>query len=253
MSDETVDEGPPETTPSETAPTGTGQSEAGAHDVDVHETGAPETGAPPAAPAARPDLERYRRRLRSLMVGSAAAIVLAILLFVVLKPAAHTATGQPAVAGPGSVAPDVHLQNLMSTTAAPLPDVDLATLGKDRHRPVVLNFYASWCTPCQQETPLFGSTAAAEAAKGSPVQFVGVDVADTSNGGATAVAFTRQAGVTYPVGADATFGAAGAYGLFGLPDTVFINEEGVVVGRHLGALNAAELQSWLHQLAGSAG
>jgi cytochrome c biogenesis protein CcmG/thiol:disulfide interchange protein DsbE len=216
-------------------------------------SGPPEAGPSASPPAPRPEIERYRRRLRSLLVGCAAAVVLAVLLFVVLKPTARTATGQPAVAGPGSAAPDVHLPNLMSTAAAPLPSVDLAELGKDRHRPVVLNFYASWCTPCQEETPLFGSTAAAEAAKGSPVQFVGVDVADTSNGGATAVAFTRQAGVTYPVGADSTFGAAGAYGLFGLPDTVFINEEGVVVGRHLGALTAAELQAWLHKLAGSAG
>jgi len=218
----------------------------------------PADGAPPAAPAAAPPAGRsgsdpYRRRIRSLLVGTTAAVVLALLLFVVLKPAARTGSGQPAVVGPGSVAPDVRLPNLLSTAAQPLPAVDLAALGKDRHRPVILNFYASWCTPCQQETPLFGSTAAAQAAKGSPVQFMGVDVADTSNGGATAVAFTHQAGVTYPVGVDRTFGAAGAYGLFGLPDTVFINEEGVVVGRHLGALDAAQLQSWLHRLAGSAG
>jgi len=187
------------------------------------------------------------------MLGSGIAIVLAVVLFVGLKPSAHTATGQLAVVDTGSTAPNFTQPDLLSTPAQPLPAVDLDALGVDRHRPVVLNFYASWCTPCQEETPLFGATAAAEAAKGSPVQFVGVDVADTSANSATAVAFTRQAGVTYPVAVDPDFKVAGAYGLFGLPDTIFINEEGVVIGRHLGALNAAELQGWLHRLAGAAG
>ncbi len=239
MSGETAGDGPPQPGPT---------------DADGPEA-APRSG-PPAGeplPAGRPATDPYRRRLRSLLVGTAIAVVLALFLFVVLKPAARTGSGQPAVVGIGSAAPEVRLPNLLSTPAQPLPAVDLARLGKDRHRPVILNFYASWCTPCQQETPLFGATAAAQAAKGSPVQFVGVDVADTSNGGATAVAFTHQSGVSYPVGVDRTFGAAGAYGLFGLPDTVFINEEGVVVGRHLGAIDAAQLQSWLHRLAGSAG
>ena len=56
--------------------------------------------------------------------------------------------------------------------------MDLDALGKDRHRPVILNFFASWCGPCQQETPLLARTAAAEQAKGSPIQFIGVDSLD---------------------------------------------------------------------------
>jgi cytochrome c biogenesis protein CcmG/thiol:disulfide interchange protein DsbE len=178
-------------------------------------------------------------------------VVLAVLLFVVLKPSATTSSGQSEVIGPGSVAPGFTLPNLLSTPAQPLPRVNLDALGKDRHRPVVLNFYASWCIPCQEETPLLAATAKAEAAKGSPVQFVGVDVADLTS---AAVTFTRQAGITYPVGADRTLAVTSVlYGLNSEPNTYYINEDGVVIGHTLGAVTASELDGWLHRLAGSAG
>jgi len=211
----------------------------------------PGAAAPPTGPGGRTAVDQYRRRLRSLMVGSAVAVVLAVLLFVVLKPPATTSTGQSVVIGAGSVAPDFTLPNLFSTAGHPLPPVHLAALGKDRHHPVVLNFYGSWCQPCRAETPLLASTAKAEAAKGSPVQFVGVDVADIT---AEAVTFSQQAGVTYPVGADRTLRVTSVlYGLNSEPNTYFINEQGVVVGHVLGQVSGPVLSSWLHRLAGSAG
>jgi cytochrome c biogenesis protein CcmG, thiol:disulfide interchange protein DsbE len=188
-----------------------------------------------------------RHRLRSLLIGTGVAAVLAVLLFVVLKPSAPA----DSVVGPGSVAPNFSLPNLLSTPTQPLPRVNLYALGKDRHRPVVLNFYASWCVPCREETPLLASTAKAEAAKGSPVQFVGVDVADLTS---ASVAFTQQAGITYPVGADRTLAVTSViYGLNSEPNTYYINEDGVIVGHTLGAVTASELNGWLHRLAGSAG
>ena len=72
--------------------------------------------------------------------------------------------------------------------------------------------------PCQKETPLLASTAQAEQAKGSVLQFVGVDVADNP---ANAVPFIHQSGITYPVGQDADLKvSANLYGLFGMPQTV---------------------------------
>ena len=205
-----------------------------------------------APPRAAPDRSNaYRRRLRSLGIGVVVAAALAVLLFVVLQPSATTSTGQSVVIGPGSVAPNFALPNLLSTAAQPLPRVVLDALGKDRHRPVVLNFYASWCIPCQQETPLLASTAKAEAAKGSPVQFVGVDVADLTS---ASVAFTQSSGITYPVGADRTLAVTTVlYGLNSEPNTYYIDENGVVIGHTLGAVTAPVLHGWLHRLAGSAG
>jgi cytochrome c biogenesis protein CcmG/thiol:disulfide interchange protein DsbE len=185
------------------------------------------------------------------MLGSAIAVVLAAFLFLVLKPAATTSTGQSAVVGVGSTAPNFSLPNLLSTSATPLAPVSLNALGKNRHHPVVLNFFASWCIPCQAETPLLARTAKTEMAKGSPVQFIGVDVADDPS---SAMAFVQQSGIPYPVGADRTLKVTSVlYGMNAQPNTYFIDESGKVIGHHLGALTASELTSWLHRLAGSGG
>jgi cytochrome c biogenesis protein CcmG, thiol:disulfide interchange protein DsbE len=180
------------------------------------------------------------------MIGSAVAIAIVIVALVVLKPATdRTAAGQSVAVGTGSLAPDFVLPNLLGTAARPLPAVNLYRLGKDRHHPVVLNFYASWCPPCRAETPLLASAAKSEASSTGSVQFVGVDVADLTPG---ALSFTRQAGVTYPVGADRSFEVASLYGLDSEPHTYFINGEGVVIGQVSGELSASTLNSWLHRL-----
>ena len=92
------------------------------------------------------------------------------------------------------------------------------------HHPVVLNFFASWCTPCQKETPLLAKTADAERAKGSRVQFIGVDVADQPS---DAIPFVHRTGITYPVANDADLRVtSGLYGLNGEPNTFFIAADG---------------------------
>ena len=146
----------------------------------------------------------------------------------------------------GSTAPGFTLPSL--TGGAP---VSLDALGRDAHRPVVLNFFASWCGPCQKETPLLARTAEAERAKGSAVRFVGVDVADQR---ANAIAFVHSSGITYPVGTDSDLTVtSGLYGLNGEPNTFFIDGSGEVIGHVIGAVNPTQLQGWLHRLNGTAG
>jgi cytochrome c biogenesis protein CcmG/thiol:disulfide interchange protein DsbE len=131
------------------------------------------------------------------------------------------------------------------TTGLP---VVLDDLGVHRHHPVVLNFFASWCVPCQKETPLFGATASAEQAKGSVIQFVGVDAQDPPS---NAIPFINQSGVTYPVGQDADLRVtASVYGLNAEPNTFFIDESGTVVGHIIGPVSKAELDAWVHRLTG---
>jgi thiol-disulfide isomerase/thioredoxin len=199
-----------------------------------------------------PDTVRVqlRRRLIVAMAISVVAIVLVILLFAALKPGASSSNGRAAPAiGVGSPAPDFTLPNLLSNPAGPLPPVVLDALGKDRRRPVVLNFFASWCRPCRKETPLLAASAAAEARRGSPVQFIGVAVADNP---AQAIPFVTKAGVSYPVGADVDLHvAADVYGLTDEPATFFLHADGVVAARHLGALSAVELRSDLAALTSS--
>ena len=177
------------------------------------------------------------------MLGCVVAGILAVFLFLGLGP---TAQHGGVLVSPGSTAPDFTLPSLTGG-----PPVTFSALGRDRHRPVVLNFFASWCTPCQAETPLLAATARAGQAKGSPVQFVGVDVAEPP---AAALAFARRSGITYPIGVDAHLDVSAArYGLNGQPNTFFVDASGKVLGSHYGAVSEPLLEGWLHRLAGASG
>jgi cytochrome c biogenesis protein CcmG/thiol:disulfide interchange protein DsbE len=181
------------------------------------------------------------RRFRALAVGVAAAGLLAFLLFGVIGTGSGS-SGQ--VVPVGSDAPDFTLPALTGG-----PPVHLAGLGRARHRPVVLNFFASWCAPCRQETPLLATTARGEQRAGSPVQFVGVDVSDLPS---SARAFVQQAGVGYPIGVDDNLTVtSGRYGLTGEPQTFFLDSNGKVVAHKLGALSRSELQADLQQITGT--
>lgn len=206
---------------------------------DPPEVPAQDPGATPAvAPSTSP------RRLRAFLVGLVLAAALALFLFVGLGTSpknSGTATG--GVVPVGSTAPNFTLPSVVAS----LP-VNLDALGKKRHHPVVLNFFASYCVPCQQETPLLASTAATEQAKGSVLQFVGVDAADSANG----PSFVRQSGIIYPVGGDTDLRVTGSvYGLNAEPQTFFVDESGVVIGHQYGALTKAQLDAWVHRLVGN--
>ncbi len=217
------------------------------------------TEVPPAPPADVPSdseptpLGRSRpaispqRRLRALMIGTVIAVALAVFLFVGLghKATGSNGTQSTAVVGVGSAAPDFTLQSLTGGA-----EVHLNGLGVDRHRPVVLNFFASWCVPCQEETPLLAKTAAALEAKGSIIQFVGVDVADLPL--TKAQSFVQQSGITYPVGIDPDLHVtATLYGLNGQPNTFFIDANGQVIGHVIGAVSEPTFSQYLHRLGGA--
>ena len=105
-------------------------------------------------------------------------------------------------------------------------------------RPVIVNFFASWCGPCQKETPLIAQFYRARQAH---VTVVGIDVNDSSS---AAQSFVRKSGVTYPVAVDPMpMKAATAYGLPGLPATFFLNAQHRIVKRVFGAVTQAELDS----------
>jgi cytochrome c biogenesis protein CcmG, thiol:disulfide interchange protein DsbE len=102
-------------------------------------------------------------------------------------------------------------------------------------KPLVVNFFASWCAPCKQETPLLARFYRAEHGR---VSMIGLDENDSRG---SALSFTRAAGVSYPVGWDPGVAAASAYGVSGLPQTFFLNARHDIVDRVFGALTVAEL------------
>ena len=105
-------------------------------------------------------------------------------------------------------------------------------------QPVIVNFFASWCTPCQRETPMI---ARFYHARQGQVRIVGIDVNDSSS---AALSFIHKNGVTYPVAVDPLpMKTATAYGLPGLPATFFLNAQHTIVKRVFGAVTQAELAS----------
>jgi cytochrome c biogenesis protein CcmG/thiol:disulfide interchange protein DsbE len=98
-------------------------------------------------------------------------------------------------------------------------------------RPVIVNFFASWCGPCQKETPLLARYYAGQHGR---VVVIGVDANDQT---AAALRFAAKAGVRYPVGFDAFPSAVTtSYGVYALPQTFFLDARHHIVAKVMGAL-----------------
>lgn len=109
------------------------------------------------------------------------------------------------------------------------------SLGDYSGKPLIVNFFASWCEPCKHETPLLAKFYRTE--QGS-VALVGLDENDVPG---NAMSFTRADGVTYPVGWDPQAVSASAYGVNALPQTFFLNARHRIVDRIFGAVTLTEL------------
>lgn len=111
------------------------------------------------------------------------------------------------------------------------------SLDELRGRPVVLNFWASWCLPCREEAPLLTKLAADNADRGLMV--VGVVYQDSAT---NAIDFMRRYGQTYPGLLDPSGRTALDYGVYGIPVTYFIDPAGVIRARQIGQLLLADLE-----------
>jgi len=162
------------------------------------------------------------------MAGIAVLVILGALGWGVLHPSGTAAS--PVVGNP---APDIVVESYGGSPVS---------LGSLQGRPVVLNFWASWCGPCRQEAPALDDAARRLAGK---VHFLGVDIQDAASSGAK---WAAGYGYPYPMG-PARGGVPPAYNVTAPPITFFINAHGIVVGRFLGPLDGASLNQYL-QLAG---
>ena len=115
-------------------------------------------------------------------------------------------------------------------------EIDLADFSE---KPMVINFWASWCPPCRREALVLEDTWRAHV---DDVQFVGVDIQDVDEG---AAAYLAEFDVTYPNGLDRQGRVTVDYGVIGLPVTFFVNKAGVVERRWVGAINRDRLEEWV--------
>jgi cytochrome c biogenesis protein CcmG/thiol:disulfide interchange protein DsbE len=135
---------------------------------------------------------------------------------------------------PGATRPDAAIPGLPSVTYPCLgygPDVNLSTL---RGMPLVINVWASWCPPCIAEMPIL--TSAAADLRGQ-VQFLGIDIQDQD---AAALEMLTAFGADFPSVVDQPGEIRGLMGISGPPVTFFVNEQGVIMGRHDGALPSTD-------------
>ena len=110
-----------------------------------------------------------------------------------------------------------------------------------RGRPVVLNFWATWCGPCYEEHP----TLVANARQLQPsVQFLGVVFQDTEE---KIQKFLSERGNAYPTVVDDAGKTAIAYGVGGVPETFFLDKNGTIVAKFAGPLNTETLQGYLQK------
>lgn len=145
----------------------------------------------------------------------------------VLGAASATVQAYPA----GTRAPKLALETLDGRR------LDLAAY---RGRPVLLNFWATWCAPCVREFPLLRRTLDQRGSQGLVV--LGVLVNDSAG---NARRFVREHGGTWPVGTDQGAKAAAAFKVVGLPETVFVRKDGTLATRVLGELTQDRLDAQL--------
>jgi thiol-disulfide isomerase/thioredoxin len=114
------------------------------------------------------------------------------------------------------------------------------TLGALRGHPVLINFFASWCDPCQKEAPALARFAASPAGQG---HLIGVDTGDTSVKDARQ--FAARYGWGFSVLDDSKSTTANSYGLNALPTTYVVNARGLIVKKLLGQQTEASLAAAL--------
>ena len=113
-------------------------------------------------------------------------------------------------------------------------------------KPVVLNFWASWCGPCKMEMPDFNEK---YLESGDEVQFIMVNMTDGSRETKKlASEFIAEKGYEFPVFYDTETDAAMKYGVYSLPTTFFIDSEGYAAGMANGAINGETLQRGIDRI-----
>lgn len=113
-------------------------------------------------------------------------------------------------------------------------------------KPVVLNFWATWCGPCQSEMPAFDQM---YQQYGDKVTFLMVNVTDGSRDTVeTVTSFYEESGYTFPIYLDTTLEASMTYGAYSIPVTFFIDSSGYLLYNHMGAISEDTLAQCMELL-----
>lgn len=186
------------------------------------------------------ELAQKKKRKRNILIFFIVIplniALLALIVSQLLMPASHSAS-DPLI---GQPAPNFSLALLEARDGT-----SVLTLASLKGKPVVLNFWASWCDPCKGEAPLLESRWKQLQAQGKDVVFLGIDFQEASS---AASGFMQAYHITYPLVLDTHGVAANKYRIVSLPDTIFINRAGKVIGKVAQQITAQALESNLKMI-----
>lgn len=184
-------------------------------------------------PTRRPTRDRRRRHPSAVGAGAAlAAVILAVAVALVAGRGSDDSASNPTE---GAQATATSSRSVPTTTFEML-DGSSGSFATYRGRPLVVNFFASWCAPCLAELP--GFERVHQELQGQ-VAFLGLNLQDRPADGRLVV---QETGITYDVGRDPSGELFRAFRGLAMPTTAFVDSEGRIVDVHSGELSADALR-----------
>ncbi|UOQ47541.1 thiol-disulfide oxidoreductase ResA [Gracilibacillus caseinilyticus] len=178
--------------------------------------------------------KKSKKRNRFIFRTSILIVLFGALLFAVVS---NLTAEEDAVVEVGDQAPDFQLEQIATDDSSTIQLSDL------RGKGVMLNFWGTWCKPCEKEMPYMEQLYPEYKEKGVEILAVNLDSTKLP-----VQNFVDQYNLTFPILYDEHTEVLDTYGIKPIPTTYFIDENGIVVERVLGGLTVEKLQGYLDQI-----
>lgn len=193
-----------------------------------------------------PDIHAPRRSRISggiMWAGILAVVVVAVMLWVAFDGSEADNPDRLGSGNPGgATSATVKVNEPLPTVALTRLDGEPLALSDYQGKPMVVNFWASWCPPCISEMPAFEEVFQG---RGGEVAFVGINVRESPE---VAGDMADRTGVTYDLALDPNGSASRTFNVVNMPTTVFVTADGIVASAHAGALTSTELDARIDAL-----